>query len=894
MEMQQDSDQESVGSKDSSVVSSRQSDSELQGVSGDEPEEIDDQDSENSDVSNSDADEDHNSLEEFPEIKDNANFNSNSVSRATNNSNSYENSESSGSEDEDNSGAESDANADANIHDNSQSYLAKSPPRKIVVPMSEKNIKKPRVTSGKGKARTVRKSSPDAGTTAKNGRAGVRARKSMDGDASSHARRRSSRPRTTKEHNSDASEDFSASEEEDDNSNYPAIKKYFLERLQQELMPLGAKKNELNAFRIRVTKKTSGLSTGLLEIKYCSHKNKKFKSRVEVGISLGVITAVRNIRNLKTEEHFMNSQEFREVVLISQKLAVQTLPIDSVSFVNDDIVFVSRERPADKEQTVNSINHKFFSCGNVTVLSWGKIVPFPAFHNPNHLFPVGFKCIRQEHDIRIDRVVDCLCEIDVENRNPTEKVTNERYTITEDSIPVFRLTISWKLRSGQNILRVYEARSAKLAWNAAMTEKVGIHETISHIKAKEVLMDGDMQVSGLSSDWFKKAHCSFDEEELSIRKSIRSKQTEFFKAIREEQKQGISGEMKPRLFLETTDSFTEDIILRMFEGMQNSYECEDYQFLDSREKDGGRKLIFKAYSRLISKMKALDKVIRKHAQAEDHMALVISKRTREEYFESRKKAKLENKEQKEKLMIIQRKKQSRIKELEKVISVMKSNLSKEVKRRREEAKLYVESLCDKENAELLTKDRSITSASSSALESLSNAMDVDKSGDDASKTSRPKPVNGPVLMDGNVFGKVLEIWEYLHTFAESLKIENIPSIDDFMTALRIHDSTCKQLADYSLPYQNTFGFAASSAGRNKTMTPFEAEQLLNKVGIMFAKTLMGEYEKIIGLDSVSAQIGSLRIPANEISWREITRVALLGAVCKEVGMSDADLAVMVK
>jgi hypothetical protein len=63
---------------------------------------------------------------------------------------------------------------------------------------------------------------------------------------------------------------------------------------------------------------------------------------------------------------------------------------------------------------------RLFSFGNTTVLCWGRVYQFaPQTFNAHHVYPVGFACIRQEHDLFLDKVVDVLCEVDAWYDDPT-------------------------------------------------------------------------------------------------------------------------------------------------------------------------------------------------------------------------------------------------------------------------------------------------------------------------------------------------------------------------------------------------------------------------------------------------------------------------------------------
>ena len=70
---------------------------------------------------------------------------------------------------------------------------------------------------------------------------------------------------------------------------------------------------------------------------------------------------------------------------------------------------------------------------------------------------------------------------------------------------------------------------------------------------------------------------------------------------------------KPRFELESTEFFNDDLIIRMIEGMRGSLECSNYEYISSREKDGGRKGQFNGLTRMLSKAKNAERLfIRNH------------------------------------------------------------------------------------------------------------------------------------------------------------------------------------------------------------------------------------------------------------------------------------------
>jgi hypothetical protein len=361
----------------------------------------------------------------------------------------------------------------------------------------------------------------------------------------------------------------------------------------------------------------------------------------------------------------------------------------------------------------------YFTLGNITVLDWGKISHDPAFHSATHIYPVGFRCIRQEHDVAMNRVVDCLCEIDSDEDESGKKH------------PVFRLTVAWKSpkykvdngRGSQvgspradadlegdaiekpaeaseevvapkpeeeaekaekaeketSLVRVYEARSPQQAWQAAMLETEGIaddslkahfpalhlglgiaagtaceevtgHETdgelsashevsslakklteaceveLANRKAKVPKVDKPSSTTGKGDaeslskppetpitpmteaeeiDESEGEMVLPDAEEKALREQVREQRRGYFRALRVEQSSGRHASVKPRLNIESVDSFGDDLLNKLVEGMEGAIECVMYLFSDTREKDGGRKSTIKALAKVQAKCKQL-------------------------------------------------------------------------------------------------------------------------------------------------------------------------------------------------------------------------------------------------------------------------------------------------
>lgn len=182
----------------------------------------------------------------------------------------------------------------------------------------------------------------------------------------------------------------------------------------------------------------------------------------------------------------------------------------------------------------------FFGFGNCTVLDWGKVVSDSAFHTPTVVYPLGFKCLRQEHDILLDRPVDCYCEV---LSQPAESVTTDTEVrpgaavahCNGDSkiVPLFRISVCWLLgrRGDEKCVRVYEGTSPQLAWQTAMLERVGVEKT------DDAIMKGgcdNVNTDSVRSEMVKEME-AIDEEEIFLRKKLHDARKGYMKAMRSAQ-----------------------------------------------------------------------------------------------------------------------------------------------------------------------------------------------------------------------------------------------------------------------------------------------------------------------------------------------------------------------
>jgi len=162
--------------------------------------------------------------------------------------------------------------------------------------------------------------------------------------------------------------------------------------------------------------------------------------------------------------------------------------------------------------------------------------------------------------------------------------------------------------------------------------------------------------------------------------------------------------MKPRLNVDSSDGFFEDIVMRLIEGMDESIRCRNYAYCDTRDKGAGRKNMLKGYTKIYQKAKTLDKAIRRHAYVQEQLQLSSSCKRKKgaggssDYSDpnsnnnnrtSNKRTKLDPKDRTKDMRFMVasalKSRTVRIKDIEKNINLMKFALAKYVKRRREDA-----------------------------------------------------------------------------------------------------------------------------------------------------------------------------------------------------------------
>jgi hypothetical protein len=416
----------------------------------------------------------------------------------------------------------------------------------------------------------------------------------------------------------------------------------------------------------------------------------------------------------------------------------------------------------------------------------------------------------------------------------------------------------------------------------------------------------------------------------------------------------VQEKVTPRLLLEQVDTLVDEGILRLIEGMETTIDCDAYQFMDSRD-DGdadqrrGVSLVLRALAKMHYKTRYLEKILRRQYPFRSGATAYPLMASRED-LEARKRQREEKAQQDKQETARKNEQRAKYRDFERSIKSIREAFAKSLKRRRDEARLRVEVVCDREEeskrtgggSEPMALDAAAAGASLSAAALMQRAQQRAKSpsvlaaagpgptllagtpdamaaGDlnPALRPPRPEPERGCVPFDGEAFGQALELWGFLTTFAAPLKIRAMPSLDHFVNALKATDPTYRHLSLHARGALRSFeavnaqcaaharhARAAPAGGASRVgerpvamavgvspdmPSPEAAHHVLAAAATSLTEPLRKEFYKLLGIDQVEGSLEELSVPINALTWREVVRITLLGNLAKEVRMLDADV-----
>jgi hypothetical protein len=216
---------------------------------------------------------------------------------------------------------------------------------------------------------------------------------------------------------------------------------------------------------------------------------------------------------------------------------------------------------------------------------------------------------------------------------------------------------------------------------------------------------------------------------------------------------------------------------------------------------------------------------------------------------------------------------AQMRDLDRQVRVTKEILLKHVKRRREEVKFRIEYISDHEcHAPGVINDPSLqfTLNFSPKQEKVSNIATTD-SFPNSSKFSVFS--TGMIRISSDTYGKILELWNFLHTFHSVLDLAVIPSLDDFVCHFRALDPLYRMVMKYTLTARKTFHHRVLQYDKryHTYSRPDDGLELCNKIGITIAQHFIKDYNRYMTIDQAEGSIGTCSVPVNLLTWREIIR-----------------------
>ena len=516
-------------------------------------------------------------------------------------------------------------------------------------------------------------------------------------------------------------------------------------------------------WRVQILNQRRGLSAGFVNVIY--HRltpQRKFKSRVEVGMELGLFEFVRFTKQMPRSLQYLLAVETRERHLVSHCItAYENADIIEEFFVDPDPPYLVHARPCPVQSEPKVFNvHCFpmvpnakirsdderdaerearvtnnagpteeersslecirnfaasygYAYGNTCIVNFGEIVSTGHFHNRDFLYPLGLKFVRQEHDTLTDRIVDCVCEIDcIQQSNPMVHPLKDKSFQDLDAKtmaelrPLFRITVAWDVGYNKHKVKVYEGKTPQLVWQSVLLERLGetleeCQETDTDALEKEMTAALSVTQSDddvVNSTMLPLALEAMDEEERDLRAEVVELRRLHMRALSAGQEKGEKQPVKPRLALAHVDQFYDVGILPILEGMVGTEDCVGYQYIDSRNKELPKTVLMKNLSNMQSKVRGLDKVASQFATERVSALLNIRKAQKKEAAELSKQQKKEEKKRKTVRSQQMVERRNRARELEKVTRTMRDDAVRALASRRQDVKIRVEQLVKEEEA----------------------------------------------------------------------------------------------------------------------------------------------------------------------------------------------------
>lgn len=336
------------------------------------------------------------------------------------------------------------------------------------------------------------------------------------------------------------------------------------------------------------------------------------------------------------------------------------------------------------------------------------------------------------------------------------------------------------------------------------------------------------------------------------------------------------------------DTFIDDGLLRIIEGMRGANECQNYQFMDSRSYATGRKCMLKGLTAMLLKVKQLDRVISTSEQGRPKHALTKRRLVFGGLLRTPKDFALSLQQRFRGGVGPYQNRRMKTKELEKGLKLLKEELVRVMSGRKMETKLKIDHKC-------ATIEDGITMASEQCTYGIGmTTLSVEELSGVKEKRKVMEVHQCDVMRcEAKLFGRIMELWTFLVTFRDILKLSTIPSYETILTSLTYFNVLETNLSNEVKLVQSLVGYTTpSSHSKDKQAvgTVLLADSLLSKVAMCLLSPLMPDFYHFMNIE-VSAEglvFGDCKIIVNELTYMEVIKTIIMGTYCKEMGMSDLD------
>lgn len=464
------------------------------------------------------------------------------------------------------------------------------------------------------------------------------------------------------------------------------------------------------------------------------------------------------------------------------------------------------------------------------------------------IWPIGFRALRLEYSEVLRQMVSLTLEIKDGG----------------DKGPVFRITLDFARGPGREGSKGEEEKAARdrltfwgrkpsKPWKDAFDRLSRAEREFLEEKAERTRRRAEAAARG-------GAHpCTFDPEEQMLRKkvgrlyndkaelecAILKERVAILEELREEGEAGPwrahRGQKEP---VDRRTFFTRRVAA-LIEGLPGADQCNGYRFLEERcpeEPEPLEPLLSTTSMSSVAheRRKQDDDADERRRRKEEAKGQTLLLRAREK--EERKKAKEVEKTERRARMAEERRRREERKELEKDLRRLHTRVDGEIARRRLAVRTFLQGHIDQEALETKLSDIGEVLSEDATLDGYDTPLPPPR-------TARPRGMLRQATMGG-----VLQIWDFLYTFAPKLGLSEVPSLSVLLRALDLVD-----------------------AGAHRPLSAKERQRvdLLGDVALKLVGALLPDLVRT--LTGPTHEVQADKVPLNRLTWPDLARSHFLVA-----------------